>query len=158
MLSERGLVIVTGDINLDPVIAALPKATSPELSAHHLLNALLLTDLTEHRAVLGASGVQLLLLSSDAVLETIKRNNSRWDELLGNLGGIQSFALTASGFPARLYSYPKQWSTRQLTHWNQTSSNEYVMFGSRSAAVRLQPSNPLNLQTSSRLHNNRRGI
>ncbi len=126
MLGSRGLLIVSGDTNLDPVIASLPEATSPELPEGHPLTALLFSDLSERRTALVSSGLQVMALAEDDVTETVDRNNSRWEDLLGNAGGIQTFALNSVGAPARVYSFPKPWSTRQITHWNQTSSNEYV--------------------------------
>ncbi len=125
MLGARGMVIVSGDTHLDPVIAALPEATSPEIPEGHPLAALLLEDISQRRTALVTSTAKLRTVST-AVEEAVERNTARWDELLGSGGGLQTFALNAVGAPARVYAYPKPWSTRQITHWNQTSSNEYV--------------------------------
>ncbi len=132
MLGARGLVIVAGDTNLSPVIAVLPEATSSDLPEGHPLSALLLSDLTERRARLVVPGTQARLRTATVnVSETVGNNNARWDDLLGTNenNGMQTFALDATtGAPARVYSYPKPWSTRQMTHWSQTSTNEYVSF------------------------------
>ncbi len=127
MLGARGMVIVAGDTNLTPIIAAVPDATSPELPEGHPLAALLWSDMTARRALLVSSGVQSKARTASVDLtDTIEANNSRWDDLLGTNTGIQTFALNSVGAPARVYSYPKPWSTRQMTHWSQTSENEYV--------------------------------
>ncbi len=127
MLGARGMVIVSGDTDLDPVVAVLPEATSPELPEGHPLPALLAKDLTQRRAALVSSRVQTMSLTAD-FSETLARNQRRWEDLLGVTDGMQAFALNAFGAPARVYSYPKPWSTRQLTHWAQTSTNEYVSY------------------------------
>ncbi len=127
MLGARGMVIVSGDTNISPIIATIPEAISPEIPENHPLTALLLSDMTERRARLVSSGTQSKVRTASVdVSDTIEANNSRWDDLLGTDTGIQTFALNSVGAPARVYSYPKPWATRQITHWNQTSSNEYV--------------------------------
>ncbi len=134
MLGERGMVIVSGDTSLPPVIAALPESTSPDIPDGHPLKAFLSQDIAQRRAMfVTASSSRRALLSADAT-EVITRNNSRWEELLGTTENIQTFALNTTGAPARVYSYPKPWSTRQITHWNQTSENEYIK---KSASVEV---------------------
>ena len=136
-MEEAGLLVVAGDTRLPPVIAAVPEAEGADIPAGHPLVDLLQADLSSRLAAVAPSSTARKAVSAD-VEEAAAEAEARWDDLLGERV-LQTFALEASGHPARVYSFPYDWCQRRTTHWNQNNWNSFVSLPSGELYDRYTP-------------------
>lgn len=136
-MEEAGLLVVAGDTRLPPVIAAVPEAKGADIPEGHPLSDLLEADLSARLAAVAPSFSARKAVSAD-VEEAAAEAEARWDDLLGERV-LQTFALEASGHPARVYSFPYDWCQRRTTHWNQNNWNTFVSLPSGELYDRYTP-------------------
>lgn len=123
-----GMVVVSGETRVEPVIAVVPEAEGTELPEGHPLSAWLETDVTGRREVATMDYARAAgpTLRAAGIVEA----EARWGELLSDrVGGMSSYGAAVS--PAKVYALDRGWLDGTYSHWNQGASNAFVSRGNK---------------------------
>ncbi len=127
LLQPRGVIIVAGDTNIQPILAVLPEAITTELPEQHPLTALLQKDISQRRAFLledksTSLRTNAAIEEDPAIITARTTANAQWEQLLGT--ALQPLALESDGNPAHIFSWLEGWRPTntgpgKYAHWNQ---------------------------------------
>ena len=138
-LGTGGWLAVAGDTRLSPILAAVTEGGAAPLPEGHPLTALLAADVPARLAAADNASVTsptARMATSAAATTSAER---RWASLLGTPIARTRAAVTEAWEPAEVIAFPGPWRNDTLTHWNQSSWNNYGSWADGTVYDRYTP-------------------